>query len=61
MLSTAGAGTGRIPCCVLTVPLPVATGREYTFSLSRFSRYYAYDEPIISATASAHPTSWKCN
>ena len=36
--STAGAGTGSIPCCVLTVPAPVATGSEYIVSLSNPSR-----------------------
>ena len=35
--AVAGAGTGRIPCSVLTVPPPTASGLQQTFSILRAS------------------------
>jgi len=54
----AGAGSGRRPCSVSTLPSPSATGEAVTRSIPRRARPIA--APVTSTIASTAPTSWKC-
>ncbi len=56
--AVAGAGTGRVPCAVRTVPLPRATGPQTRLESPRSSK--AAHAPTTSAIESMAPTSWKC-
>ena len=53
----AGAGTGRMPCSVLTVPLPTLIGEQWIWSIASRSR--ARQMPTMSQMESTAPTSWK--
>ena len=56
--ATAGGGTGRVPCALLTVPEPTAIGVTTTSVAPRWTK--PAQTPTTSAIASRAPTSWKC-
>ena len=56
--TTAGAGFGRRPWALRTMPSPVATGLAETVPTSSSSRAEAV--PTMSTIVSWPPTSWKC-
>ena len=59
---TAGAGTGRRPCPLVTNPLPAASAEQRTTAPGRSSprSSSAAADPTTSAIESNAPTSWKC-
>ncbi len=59
---TAGAGTGRRPCRLVTNPLPAASAEQHTTAPGRSSprSSSAAADPTTSASESNAPTSWKC-
>ena len=59
---TAGAGTGRRPCRLVTNPLPAARAEQQTTAPGRSSprSSSAAADPTTSASESNAPTSWKC-
>ena len=58
LIHVAGAGTGRMPCAVRTVPLPTLSG-EHTMR-SACSHSSANTAPTMSTMESMAPTSCSC-